>query len=358
MRKTRWNICLACVLLVTGLTTVWLYGMRARLFSDIQIKKTEDVWVASGPIEYGLSCPWTRPILSGNRLIIVEKQKRKFYIKGFSITRLGMCFSRDDYFVTAFQLFGGHRVYRTNIRVRKNPLQILGIWPWGENVVVCGYCQEEPCLENRIFYITILNGKGRVLNQFPIHAHEFPIHTYPMAVDERNNLLICRGLRILQLPSGTEKLTVNLEYCIHMATDKDGNVYVNRLNQRDDNWADYVYKRVPNVSGHIEKYSTVPWKKLWSVEVTPEKGYAWLLKYEDNMLWYAVCDERMGGTIEGRTKWIGGPLDAETGERVETDRTCDPYRIETEFDGRQYVVTKKDDDLHVRIIPLKETEQP
>ena len=103
----------------------------------------------------------------------------------------------------------------------------------------------------------------------------------------------------------------------------------------------------------IAKYRIEARERLWSKKSKTERGYPRLLRYEDGLLWWAVRDEHMGGLIEERTKWIGGPINVETGQFVETERKCDPYRLQTVFGGKSYTVTRKGTKLVVNIAPDK-----
>ncbi len=322
---------------------------RLGYISHIRVSKTKDGWVCSGPIQYGLSNTVTRPVISGNNIVLLEEYRKRSLMQ----------FLHHSYYITALALTDGHTVYRTKISINGRPLQVLGIWPWQENVVVWGYYQEEPGLFNHICSITILSNRGKILRQFPI---TLPLK--PMAVDEKNSVLLCQQkvdekdfeqfldpqiLWVLELPSGTEKFQVKISPFSDLATDLAGNVYINFLNQRNDAWMDYAEKRASFLSTCIEKYSVVTWQKIWSVKVTPEKGYSQLLKYEKNMLWYTVYHEDGGPLVVDRRKWIGGPINCETGEAVESQRKCDPYRIETEVDGKHFLITRIDDKVHVTV---------
>lgn len=332
---------------------------RLGYISHIRVSKTKDGWVCSGPIRYNLMYPGNKPIVTDKYLIVREKYERSFYIKGFKIAPCLRQFLRDVYYITALSLSNGHTVYRTKISINGHPLQVTGIWPWQENVVVWGYYQKEPGLFNKISSVTVLNNRGKLLKHFPI---TLPLG--PMAVDENNGVLLCRQevdekdfkqfldppiLWVLELPSGKEKFQVKISPFSDLVTDQDGNVYINFLNQRNDAWMDFAEKRASFLGTCIEKYSIVPWQKIWSVKVTPQKGYSELLKYEKNTLWYAVHDRDGGSLVMDRRKWIGGPINCENGEAVESQRKCDPYRIETEVDGKHYIITKVDDKVHVTI---------
>ena len=349
MGKTRWKIWFSLALLVIICAGGFYLLHRLGYISNIRVSKTKDGWVCSGPIQYNLMYPRSRPIVSNKNLVLLEKYRKR------SLRQ----FLHHSYYITALALTDGHTVYRTKISINGRPLQVLGIWPWQENVVVWGYYQEEPGLFNHICSITILNNRGKILKQFPL---TLPLR--PMAVDEKNSVLLCQQkvdekdfeqhldpqiLRMVELPSGTEKFQVKISLFTDLATDQDGNVYINFLNQRNDAWIDYVEKRAPYLSACIEKYSVVPWQKIWSVKVTPEKGYSQLLKCEKNTLWYAVYDEDSAPLVEDKRKWIGGPLNCKTGEAVESQRKCDPYRIEAEVDGKHFLVTRIDDKVHVTV---------
>ena len=349
MGKTCWKIWPPLVLLVI-IAAAGIYLLhRLGYISNMKVSKTKDGWVCSGPIQYNLMYPRSRPIVSNKNLVLLEKYHKRSLMQ----------FLRHTYYITALAMPDGHTVYRTKISINGHPLQVVGIWPWQENVIVWGYYQEEPGLFNHIPSITILNARGKILKQFPL---TLPLK--PMAVDEKNNLLLCQQevdekdfkqhldpqiLRVLELPSGTEKFQVKISPFTDLATDQDGNVYINFLNQRNDAWMDYAEKRASFLSACIEKYSVEPWQKIWSVNVTPEKGYSQLLKYEKNMLWYTVYDEDGGPLVEDRRKWIGGPLNCKTGEAVESQRKCEPYRIKAEFDGKHFLFTRIDDKVHVTV---------
>ena len=360
MGKTRWKVWLPLALLVIiGAGAIYLL-YRLGHISHIRVSKTKDGWVCSGPIKYDWLYSGTMPVISSNNVVVVEKYERSFYIKGFKIAPCLRQFLRDVYYITALSLSNGHTVYRTKLgSINEHPLQVVGIWPWRENVIVWAYYQEEPGLFNKIFSITVLNNRGKILKQVPI---TLPLE--PMAVDEKNSVLLCRQmvdekdfkqhldpqiLRVLELPSGTEKFQVKIEPLTHMITDKDGNLYINRLDLKNNDREEYNNKRLSSLSGYIEKYSIVPWQKLWSVSVRPEKGYPIGLKYERDKLWYAIHDRDGGPFPEDRRKWIGGPINCETGEAVESQRKCDPYRIEAEVDGKHYIITRIDDKVHVTV---------
>lgn len=335
MRKTRWTIWLALVLILclSGVFVYWLYWVGH--ISHIRVSKTKDGWVCSGPIQYRLGYPKFRPILSGKKVVLVERYKREYKREGFKIAEVKMNFLLDSYYITALSVYNGDVVYRRRMSIKGHPLQVLGIWPWRENVVVWGYYQEEPGLDNRISSFTILDTRGKIRKRFRLDLK-------PTAVDEKNNLLIC-GTRMLELPSGKEKFQVKLKLLIDTVTDKNGNVYIFRRTDqpsRDDK---------SSYDGYIEKYSVVPWKQLWSVKVTGHKGTPKMVKYEEGLLWYAFYDwHRPGWDSEDQLSWH--PLDPETGAKIETERQCEPYRIETELNGKQYVVTRLDDELYIKTV--------
>lgn len=336
MRKTRWTIWLALVLILclSGVLVYWLYLVGH--ISHIRVSKTKDGWVCSGPIQYYLGYPKIRPILRGKKVVLVERYKREFYIEGFKIAEVKMSFPLDSYYITALSVYNGDVVYRRRMSIKGHPLQVVGIWPWRENVVVWGYYQEEADLDNRIGSITILDARGRIRKRFRLDLQ-------PTAVDEKNNLLIC-GSRMLELPSGKEKFQVKLKLLIDMVTDKNGNVYIFRRTDQPSHDDKSSY------DGYIEKYSVVPWKQLWSVKVTGRKGSPWMLKYQKDSLWYAFYDPK-GGAVHWVDNLIwDGPLDTQDGTKIETDRKCDPYRLEAEFDGKEYVVTRVDDKLYIKTV--------
>jgi len=310
----------------------------------VHVWRTSNGWTCSGNIQYDLGYPRTRPILCGKKLVVVERCKKGYLIRGFKIIETPMNFIRDNYYITALSLANGRKIYRTKLYGQGHPLQVIKIWPWGENVVVWGYYQTEPG-DNRVTVVQILNSKGRIINQFGLKVQ-------PTALDQKNNLLIC-GSKTFLLPSGLKQPGMNLMPFVDMATDKKGNLYVNHLSLTGKVWKDYIEKKTPNMPATIAKYRIEARERLWSKKSKTERGYPRLLRYEDGLLWWAVRDEHMGGLIEERTKWIGGPINVETGQFVETERKCDPYRLQTVFGGKSYTVTRKGTKLVVNIAPDK-----
>ena len=331
------------LLILTGVVLIGfgLFDIISSRIGGVHVRRTSNGWTCSGPsIQYCLGFPRTAPILSGEKFVIVEQYKKTYYMHGFRIGPTTKSFLRDTFYITALALSDGHTVYRRKIRVEGHPLQVFGMWPWGENVVVWGYYQTEP-RGSRITVITILNGKGRTINQFGLKVQ-------PTAVDQKNNILICRS-GIFDLASGVEKFRPAITEVVDMRTDRKGNVYVlRRVKSAQDGDKEGILDAL------AEKYSVVPWKKQWSVGIrgTAER-YPVMLKCENGLLWYAVNEPRAGDTPEDRTKWIGGPLDSETGRLVETERKCDPYRLQTVFGGKSYTVTRKGTKLVVNIAPDK-----
>lgn len=347
MRKSRWKIWL---LLVVGLILggVFLYNacaddiplaVRAAaifykwlcsdVISAVSVSETTDGWLCSAPVQYELNYLCSGPILCGSKLVILERYKNPFGLRSFL---------RDTYYIRGIELSNGHTVYRSKVRINGHPLQVLGIFPWGENVVVWGYYQEEPGLDNRISSVSILNSQGEILKRFPLNVK-------PTAVDEKNNLLIC-GSRLLELPSGKDKFQTQIKLLVDMVSDKNGNVYIlRRLRSISEGDKNGIYDAL------AEKYSCVPWKKLWSVKIPgTADGYPIMLRYENGLVWYAIYDERGGPYPEDRRKWTGGPLDPETGAKIETQRKFDPYTIEAEVDAKVYVVTKVNNKLYVKTV--------
>ena len=337
MRKNRWKIWFVFALLFVAGGGLLYVAYRAGYISHIRIRSTKEGWLCTGPFQYGLDYPCTRPILSGKKIVVVEKYKRQFYREGFKILESKKYFLRDTYYITALALSNGDMIYRIKINIKSNPLQILGVWAWGENMVVWGYYQEEPGLNNRIFSVSILNSYGNILKRFPLDVK-------PTAVDEKNNLLIC-GSRLLELPSGKEKFQTQTKLLVDIVSDKNGNVYIlRRLSGISEGDKNIIYDAL------VEKYSCIPWEKLWSVKIPgTAEGYPIMLRYEKGLLWYAFYDERGGTYPEDRRKWAS-PLDSETGARIETERRCDPYQIEAEVDGKLYIVKLIKNKLHVKTV--------
>ena len=107
MCKPRWTICLAFAL-VLSVSVVFVYCLR--FITDIKVSKTKDGWLCSGPIQYELRHPMTRPIICGEKLIIVERYKKEYYIEKFKIAEVKMSSPRYRYYITALALSNGHTV--------------------------------------------------------------------------------------------------------------------------------------------------------------------------------------------------------------------------------------------------------
>jgi hypothetical protein len=365
LKRKKLRILLAILVVIATGAICLLYSLG--YISHIRVSKTEDGWVCSGPIRYSWLYSGTMPVISGDKVVVVERYKRPFYIEGFKVKPCPRCFQRDAYYITALTLSNGRIVYRTRININKHPLQGCSVSPLRDNVVVGGYIQEEPGANNRMYFVTILDGRGQIVNQFSI-----PPVSGIRSVDEKNNLLLCHQdvdandrytvldpqiLHMLELPSGTEKFQVKIAPFNYLVADKEGNVYINFLNQMSSAWADYMEERTASVNTRIEKYSVLPWQKIWSTAITPERGHSELLKYEDGMLWYSICDENADfGEDEDRViypedirKWIDNPINCETGKRIETEQECDPYRFVAEYKDEKYIITKADYRLHVTV---------
>lgn len=369
-KKKIWILLAMLVIVVAG--AIYLLYWLGHI-SHIRVSKTKDGWVCSGPIMYDWLYSGTMPVICGDRVVVVERYKRSFYIEGFKVKPCTRFFQRDAYYITALSLSNGHVIYRKKISIKGNPLQVWRTWSWRDNVVVGGYYQEKSGHSDRIGLATVLDSRGRITNQFSI-----PPALGPRAVDEKNNLLLCQQevdanyleedryldpqiLHMLELPSGKEKFQAEIAPFNHLVTDKEGNVYINFLNQMSDAWADYMKERRASVNTCIEKYSVFPWQKIWSVAITPKNGHSELLKYEEGMIWYSVYDENADFSKDGEEdedrviypedgrKWIGGPINCATGEKMESQQKCDPFRITTRLDSKQYIITKMNDKIYVKV---------
>ena len=264
-------------------------------------------------------------------------------------------FLRDLYRIVAVSLADGERVFAAEIKREGQPVQIQGTYLWRDSVVVFGYHQHEPGLFNKEFSITVVDREGKMTKQFPI---AFPCRA--LAVDESRNALLClqdrdklakdpqvldpQVLWILELPSGKEVSRENVPVAEHLTADNEGGLYVLRTPANLD---DYMMRKVDKAVSQIEKYSIDPWAKLWSVEVRPERGYPCLIAVEQGTVCYAIYDEGAGSLLDEKIKWIGGPLDPSTSKELGGGKCYDPYRMDVEVAGKQYVITKAKEGLRV-----------
>lgn len=334
-----------------ALSLVWaLMGHRG-----ISVRTTGDGWVCSGDILFERDRPHTWGFVSVDKLILVERRREKTHLDGFRIVRPRQGSPDDLYFVNAFALSTGQPVYHTRMILDNKRLQVTGVWPWRVDTLIWGYVETTSNnTRRRAYFILCLDAAGSIIRRCPLE------HLRPMAVDVKNNLLLCmeRGATdastrrsgpdnvvMLDLPSCDEKYRVPGGLLLDLVTDDCGYAYV--LCRESD----LVGERTLLPVSHIEKYSVVPWRCVWSVDPGgPHPGYPVMLQYQQGALWYAIFDSKGGHRLEDTLNWIGGPLDPETGRLTQSGLKCDTYRLEVKVNGREYVVTREGENLYIRCV--------
>lgn len=316
----------------------------------VGVRKTTDGWTCDGPVEFENRPAITRPVVCGKNLIVLERYIRDR--EGLMRRRVRMAIPRDSYYVTSLRLEDGRGVFRRKMMVEGFPLQVRGLWAWGEKTVIWGFHQGKSSTK-RFSWILVLDPNGKTAKRFNV---SLPLEI--MAVDQTNDLLLCfqkwddTVLRIqkdpyevvgLDLPSGTVKFSVPAPLAFDIVADENGNAYVMSRVKSGRRGDAGVYDAL------LEKYSVVPWKKLWSVEIEgTEESYPRRLLYQQDLLWYALYEDDAGSTPQETIIWSGGPLDPDTAEYIETELRCNPYKMQVEVEGKKYTITRDGGGVRVK----------
>jgi hypothetical protein len=326
LKATKWfSLSLIIVVLVACLAL--LFCRTIGIVSNVSVSPIEKDWMYTGPIEQ-----WTLGIsdIKKARLTLVEKYAG----------RSDPHFANDVFYITAFSLSDGKRLYRRKLMIGEYRLQVAKIWAWRENTVLWGYHQERPGHMNRIVSITIFDSQGNPKTNFPVMSKI-------KAVDQKNDILICASFPI-KLPSGDELLQTKFELMVDAETDSNGNAFIlRRVKKKKDR-----YDTKDIYDSFIEKYSTVTWEKHWSVRLTGvENAYAIKLRYDNGLLWYAMFVKLTNTKMYRRqTKWLNKPIDTQTSHVVEDAPLVPPPRSIKDINGKRYAVSREGEGLIVRIV--------
>jgi hypothetical protein len=336
--KKRWKILLFLVCLLLVPTTYFSYKLG--WISNIEIKKTEDGWILEGPLHFSKFLTYKTLFLNNGKIIFVEKYKRDYYLDGLKIKPCLMCFIRDVYYVRAIDLSSGISIYRKKMKWGKHPVQVFHIFPWRDNTVVYGYYQEIPGIENKNGVVIILDSHGKIQKQFLVDTKAF-------AVDEKNDLLICNKLTLLELPSGKTKSNNTIQPFISAVTDNKGNLYIIRNPEESGEGSDDdVFKYI------IEKYSTVPCRKVWSTVLeVPINHYAYHIDYSNDQL--VIRYLQYGVSQKNKQLWQGVLLNPDNGEITDPNYFSDPYIKEVKSDNKRYNIRQEENRICVSKINNK-----
>jgi hypothetical protein len=352
MARLRLKISVLVVSAVLVGTAIVLAFLNHR---ELNVRKTAGGWVCDGPIEFEYRPAITRPVVCGENLVAVERYRRWKYREGLMIRSVKMGIPRDIYYITSLRLEDGRGVYRRRMKVKGFPLQVVGLWPWGQKAVVWGFHQGRSSTK-RFSWVVILDANGEIIRRFAV---TLPLQV--LAIDQKNDLLLC--LQIwdekvfrkqkdpyavvgLDLASGTVDFSVPAPLAFDMVADENGNAYVMRKLKEGGVDDIGVYDRL------LEKYSVVPWKNLWSVTIEGTKtSYTWSLLYQHRLLWYALYEYRgrWQDEVEDMIRWKVSPITPDTGEKIEVEERCSPYRMETEVEGRKYTITRDGQGIRVKV---------
>ena len=339
------KVFLFLMLCIVLLTVYCLFG------TGLDIHKTENGWICFGPIQYGIRTPKTRPILCDQEIVILEKYKNNSSKKNFL---------RDDYYLTVLAIDDGNIISRTKLRFEKHPLQVKGMWPWNDKIVIWGYHQNEPGLNTRIYNISILDIKGHMIKKFGLDSS-----ANPMAIDESNNLLLCRCkypetlpeihdievespdmntfVYLYDLISGKTKFREQLDDMFEIITDNNGNAYFLRRTIIDVDKDLY--------GAILEKYSIEPWEHIWSISIEGlNRKYPITASYQDGLIWYAMYDEEGGSSVEEKIEWVNIPIDAQTGLKTESKYEFNPYIKQIKLKDKVYKINYQNGKLEISII--------
>jgi len=330
------------------LVAVVLFGVCFYFLSP-RLTREEDGWVYKETFEWNMGRYAIEPVAVNGKLVVLERHRYRM-----PFVRHLRQFVRDTYKLRAFSLATGKQVFVTTIRNDRRLVQVYAMCSWQGHVLLVGYHQYKPGLLNRHVYIYVVNGDGKVIEQFPI-----TFFATIFAVDNRNNLLLCvqsygkrdlsdgmssHMLRAFRLPSGEEVFSHSIDPVSDVTADKSGNVYL--LNFSEDR-VEYNRGEIDHCSAWVHKYSLLPWKKSWSVEITPPMGHPELLAFEGGLLHYALYDKYGGHESGARRKWMTDPLDPETGASVEGAPKHESYTIVVEDVSQIYVIQKIEGGLRI-----------
>lgn len=315
------------------------HQINLNVAEEIGVKAIKDGWVYEGPMLNNDSLSYKSIFANSGILFFVEKHVREFYFDGDQLLRTSRSFIRDDCYIRALDLSNGNNIFRTPMIFHENPIQVLNIYPWNNKVVVYGYYQETYGDSSPQRLIIILDSLGNIINQFHISSQLF-------AVDEKNDLLICSGLKFIELPSGQEKYIVEKMSGLNASADKDGNIYIItdiKISDGDDKYE--------NNEANVAKYSIIPWNKLWSVNVEGDKqSYPFYINCREGML-YVYCFESTGNYEKGKGVYPTIILDPNNGAIIKTRYLSDAFIDTTIFEGRKYIINQKINTITVSISP-------
>jgi hypothetical protein len=262
---------------------------------------------------------------------MVERYERK----------LDSHFANDLFYITAFSLADGKRLFRHKLTVAgDNRLQAARVWTWHENIVLWGYHQEQPGHLNELFSITILDSQGNLKRQFPITGK-------PKALDDENGILVCEPFPI-KLSSGDELSQPRFSLMVDAVSDGNGNAFIlRRVKEKKDR-----HDTKDIFDAYVEKYSTDTWEKEWVKMLSgTENAYSIRIRYANGLLWYATSVKATDSeTYKRQIEWLSEPLEAATGDVVAGGPLAPPPQTITDTDGKRYVVSKEDEGLLVRVV--------
>lgn len=333
---------------------VWLSSFFCLIFSigynlygkGIDVAKLDNGWVCSGPIQYSIRSPEKNPILCDQSIVVLEK-----YIKKSSPRN----FYHHKYYLTILNISDGSIIDLNELLYEKHPVQVLAMWPCKKNVVIWGYYQNNPGLSTKIPLIRILDLNGNIIKEFEIDSA-----ARPMAIDRKNNLLLCKyrssknetkevdstnmGILIYDLDSCRIKFKKQLDGLFGIVADEDGNAYLLRRGAVDVNKGLF--------ETFLEKYSVDPWKFSWSTSLKSiNKKYPIRFRYQKGMLWYALYNIT-GGFLE----WVDIPIDAQTGLEEKMPYQFTPYLL-VEIKGVRYKIKWEGSKLYILEYPTSNSDE-
>ena len=336
---------LVCLLIGTGYAA-GVHGAELHPLSTLEIEHSGDSWTCSGvapdgdrtydTIFFGLdfsSSLSNRPVVMRESLFVLERICDWEY---------PMSFYRHQHCLTQLAVASGNVLSSTYLTVYTNaehPVQVWRILPWKGHILVDGFFQEPYVITHKPIF-QLFDRQGELVNVL------FDDLFWDIAaVDETQDLLICTQeyegrdseghpiavnptFRVLELPSFNLRATHPRDSHIppDMVVGPNGYLYC-----------------LHTTTGALVKYSIEPWQELWTKRIEPESdaGYPRLLRFHEGLLWYAMYDRDYQWVNDSSEeyRWIEKPLDPETGEPVDTDKTFDPYRRVVNVEGQPYAIT-------------------
>jgi len=312
-----------------------LFSYALGYISHVSLKKIENGWICRGPFHFSKFLNYKNVYSRENKLFLIEKYERQFCLIGLKIVECKKRFMRDAYYVRAYNLSSGKTIYRRKIMFDIHPVQVFDIFPWLDNTVVFGYYQDKIGGPRKLI-VTILNSKGKVQKQFPVSAK-------PLAVDEKNNLLICDGVSLVELPSGEPKINnemAPISDVTDVVTDNEGNLYLVRVNKPGDSGN---RDNILIINYIIEKYSILPRGIKWSSTLTTP-SWPLFLDYKNNQLLVYYYDREYRDELS----WTSEMFSADIGEKIKSEIVFNPYLKEIERDNRRYEITQSENQILVK----------